>query len=356
MTRFQRNGEVRGTGSRELKIGLVGLGYWGPNLMRVLSEMEGVSVTKVCDVDRTRLARTQRRYPAVATTQFFDDLCEDPELDAIVIATPIFTHHELTTRSLEAGKHTLVEKPLAPSVEEAEELHDLAGDRGRVLMCGHTFLYSPAVRAVKDLIDRGELGDIYFISASRVNLGLHQQDVSVVWDLAPHDFSILRYWLGETPERLTAMGRDSIVPGIPDVAFIDMAFPSGILAHVELSWLAPSKLRRTVVVGSKKMVVYEDGSPEPLRVFDQGVVYQDPETFGQYHLSYRTGNIVSPRLEALEPLALELQDFVRAMRTGSEPTASTDIARDVVGMIEWAEGSMQASGLERHEPLTASRP
>jgi predicted dehydrogenase len=258
----------------------------------------------------------------------------------VVIATPVFTHHELALRALRAGKHTMVEKPLAPSMEAAEELRGLADRQRLVLMCGHTFLYSPPVRAVKDILDRQELGDIYFISASRVNLGLHQRDVSVVWDLGPHDFSILLYWLDEFPEWVRAVGRDSVVKGIPDVAFIDMVFPSGILANVELSWLAPSKLRRTVVVGSEKMVVYDDGAAEPVRVFDHGVVYKDPETFGQYQLSYRTGDIVSPKLDTVEPIELELSDFVDCIRDGVSAAPFIDIARDVVRVIESAEASI----------------
>ncbi len=201
----------------------------------------------------------------------------------------MFTHFDLASRSLDAGKHTFVEKPLAPSSELACELLRRARAQDRVLMCGHTFLYSPPVRAVRDLLRRDELGEVFFVSSSRVNLGLHQPDVSVIWDLGPHDFSILLYWLEEVPSTVRAIGRDSIVSGIPDVAFVTMTYESGIVANVELSWLAPSKLRRTVVVGSRKMVVYDDGSAEPVRVFDHGVVYKDPETFGEYKLSYRTG-------------------------------------------------------------------
>jgi len=265
------------------------------------------------------------------------DVLDDPEVEAVIIATPVFTHHELALRCLEAGKHTFVEKPLAPSTEQAEELIAVARARELTLMCGLTFLYSPPVRAVKQLIDEGALGDIYFISSSRVNLGLHQRDVSVVWDLGPHDFSILLYWLEEFPDSVGAVGRDSIVPGIPDVAFIDLTFPSGVVANVELSWLAPSKLRRTVVVGSEKMVIYDDGALEPVRLFDHGVVYRDPETFGQYQLSYRTGDIVSPKLDTWEPIALELSDFVRAVRGEGEPTSPIELSRDVVRLIEASE-------------------
>ena len=322
-------------------VAVIGLGYWGPNLLRALFDVEGARVTHVCDRDPSRLRQFARRYPNTLATTEIDEVLESPDVEAVVIATPVFTHFDLATRALEAGKHTLVEKPLASTSEEANSLIGLAESKGRVLMCGHTFVYSPPVRAVKDMLQRGELGEIYFISSSRVNLGLHQRDVSVIWDLAPHDFSILLYWLEEMPQFVSALGRDSIVPGVPDVAFIDLTFPSGILAHVELSWLAPSKLRRTVIVGSEKMVVYDDTAVEPIRVFDSGVVFKDPETFGEYQLSYRTGNVLSLKLDTTEPLVVELQDFVSAIRTGSEPDAGTALARDVVQLTEAAERSLE---------------
>jgi predicted dehydrogenase len=196
------------------------------------------------------------------------------------------------------------------------------------------------------MLDDGVLGSVYFVSSSRVNLGLHQRDVSVVWDLGPHDFSILVHWLGEVPETVRAVGRDSIVKGVIDVAFVTLRFPSGIVSHVELSWLAPSKLRRTVVVGSEKMVVYDDGAPEPIRLFDRGVVLADPQSFGQYQLSYRTGDIVSPKLESCEPLSVELEDFARAVRTGDEMRYHTRLACDVVAIAEAASRSLEAGGAE----------
>jgi len=345
-----------GTPSRgPVTVGLVGLGYWGPNLLRVLHELREVSVSWICDRDLERLQRVADRYPAVTPTCSFEDLLTDPDLDAIVIATPVFSHYALASLSLDAGKHTFVEKPLAPSTAQADDLIARADERGLILMCGLTFLYSPPVREVKRLIDVGDLGEIYFVSSSRVNLGLHQRDISVIWDLGPHDFSILMYWLGEHPSRVNAVGRDSVVPGIADVAFIDLAFPSGVLANVELSWLAPSKLRRMVVVGSEKMVVYDDASPEPVRIFDHGVVYQDPETFGQYQLSYRSGDIVSPRLDVVEPLALELSEFVAAITTDERPSALTRLAREVVRVIERAETTLDA-GLRHEGDRTVSRP
>jgi predicted dehydrogenase len=211
-------------------------------------------------------------------------------------------------------------------------------------MPGHTFLYSPPVNMVRDLITAGELGDIYFISISRVNLGLHQPDVSVVWDLAPHDFSILRHWLEEMPSSVSAVARGCVVPRIPDVAFINLQYDSGTTAHAELSWLAPSKLRRTAVVGSHKMVVYDDTTNEPVRIFDSGVTLADPTTFGEYKMMYRTGDIVSPRVDAREPLSLELTDFCNAVRTGVEPTSSAQVGLDVVRMIGAVERSLAAGG------------
>jgi predicted dehydrogenase len=249
-----------------------------------------------------------------------------------------------------------VEKPLADSLARAEELFGLAHSRGRLLMCGHTFVYSPAVRAVKRLIDESALGDIYFISSSRVNLGLHRPDVSVVWDLGPHDFSILLHWLGEAPVSVRAVGRDSIVDGIYDVAFVTLRFASGIVANVELSWLSPSKLRRTVVVGSEKMVVYDDGSAEPIRLFDHGVVYEDPKTFGEYHLSYRTGDIVSPKLESHEPLAAEIADFANAIRNNDPMREHASLARDVVRITEAVDRSLVSGGENVDLPPTPTRP
>src|SRR3954468_232782 len=329
----------------KVNLGLVGLGYWGPNLLRALFELPDVEVSYICDLDPERLERFGRRYPSARPTRDFENLLADPHVDAVVIATPVFTHFGLASRALQAGKHVFVEKPMASSSAEAGEVIERADSMARALMCGHTFLYSPAVRAVKEIIRSGDLGEIYFISSSRVNLGLHQRDVSVVWDLGPHDFSILLYWMDEMPEWVGAVGRDSVVKGIPDVAFIDLGFPSGALSHVELSWLAPSKLRRTVVVGSQKMVVYDDSSSEPVRVFDSGVEYEDPETFGQYQLSYRTGDILSPKLDTTEPIITELTDFVAGVRQGVAPAGNPALARNVVQLIEAAESSIEERGV-----------
>jgi predicted dehydrogenase len=329
----------------QVRIAVVGLGYWGPNLVRNLHELPEAEVAWICDRRPETFERVRRRYPTIPATTQLGRVLDDPDVDAVAIATTVSTHYELARRALEAGKHVFVEKPLAASSEEAVALARLADEQSLVLMPGHTFLYSPPVNKIRDLISSGELGEIYSISMSRVNLGLHQPDVSVVWDLGPHDFSILRYWLGEVPSQVAALSRGCILPDIPDLAFVNLQFPSQTIASVELSWLAPSKLRRTTIIGSNKMVVYDDTSVEPVRIFDSGVMLPDPETFGEYKLIYRTGDIVSPRIEAAEPLHLEMQDFCSAILGDTVPRSSAQIGIDVIQIIEAADLSLAQSGL-----------
>ena len=327
-----------------VNIAVVGLGYWGPNLVRNLYELEGAEVVTMCDANRGSLEALRRRYPGVTRTTSFESVLADRRVEAVALATPVSTHYPLAAAALKAGKHVFVEKPLAGSSREGRELIELSREHDLVLMPGHTFLYSPAVVLIRSMIQSGELGDIYFISTSRVNFGLYQSDVSVTWDLAPHDFSILHYWLGETPHQLSALSRSCVFPDTADVAFINLEFPSGTIAHVELSWLAPSKLRRTTIVGSRKMVVYDDTSHEPVRVFDSGATVKTPETFGEYTLTYRTGDVVSPRLEVLEPLALEMNDFCSAIRSKTEPRSSAALGLEVVRMVEAVDASLERDG------------
>lgn len=332
----------------DLRLGIAGLGYWGPNLLRNACEIEGIDVVAVCDIDPDALDRHARRYPRVHRTSVFDDLLAS-SVDATVIATPIPTHFDLARRALEAGKHVLVEKPLAGSVAEAEELRRRADERGLVLMPGHTFLYSPPVLAIKRLLDAGDLGGVHFGTSSRVNLGIHQRDNSVIRDLAPHDFSILTYWMGHA-DFVRAIGRDVIMDDVVDVAFIDVGYPGGCLVHIDVSWLAPTKLRRTVLVGERKMVVYEDTSTEAVRIYDRRVERIEPETFGEFQLSYRAGDIVTPHLSAAEPLHVELEDFVAAIRDGVAPRSNLDLGIEVVRMVEAAEESLANGG----EPVAVS--
>jgi protoporphyrinogen oxidase/predicted dehydrogenase len=341
-----------------LRIGVAGLGYWGPNLVRNLVDSQSFAVGYLCDLRSQPLEALSRRYPGIPCGMDFEQMLQDESLDAVAIATPVSTHFSLARSALHSGKHVFVEKPLAASSQQVEQLSELAAEQGLVLMPGHTFLYSPAVTTIKSLIDGDELGEIYFISSSRVNLGLHQPDVSVVWDLGPHDFSILRYWLDSLPAEVSAVSRSCLLPQVPDVSFINLRYPSGTLAHVELSWLSPSKLRRTAIVGSEKMVVYDDTSNESVRIFDSGAKIPDPETFGEYQLSYRTGDIVSPRIEATEPLSLELADFAKAILKGTTPESSAAVGLDVVRTIEAVDRSLANRGIPvsvegvELEPLT----
>jgi predicted dehydrogenase len=336
-----------------VRVAVVGLGYWGPNLVRNLNEADSAELVAICDGRVEALMKTARRYPAVRATRDFEDVLADDSIEAVAIATPVASHHRMAAAALEAGKHVFVEKPFAASVAEADDLIRLAANRGLVVMPGHTFLYSPPVNRIKELLDQRELGDIYFVSMSRVNLGIHQPDVSVTWDLAPHDFSILRYWLSQSPSHVSAMSRSCVIPNIPDVAFINLEFPSGTISHVELSWLAPSKLRRTTIVGSEKMLVYDDTSNEPIRVFDSGVLLDAPASFGEHQLTYRTGDIVSPHVHPAEPLLLEMTDFCRAIRHDGVPRSSSALGLEVVRMIQAVEESLETHGarvgLERIE-------
>ena len=335
-----------------LCVALVGHGYWGPNLLRNYMELPGAWVKYVVEPDPERRGRALRRYPTVRAAEYGEVLA-DPEVEAVLVATPVSTHHRLAREALLAGKHVFVEKPMAASVEEARELVTLAEAAGLTLMVGHTFVYSPPVRKVKDLLEAGELGDVYFVTTSRVNLGLHQKDVSVVWDLAPHDLSILYYWLGEPAETVTVTGRDCVKRGIPDVAFVNLRFPSGVIAEVQVAWLSPVKLRRTVVVGSRKMLLYDDTEAvEKVKLFDHGVDLRDPNDFGEFQLTYRTGDIVSPKIEGVEPLRVEAAHFVHCVRTGERPLSDGRRGLEVVASLEAAEASLRAGGCEM--PVLAS--
>lgn len=325
-----------------MNVGVVGCGYWGPNLVRAMVETNRCDQIFVCDRSKTALAKVVRRFPCVFPTERLDDMID--RCDAVVVATPVTTHHELAKMVLMRGKAVLVEKPLAMSSKEARELVELAAANDLTLMVGHTFVYSPPVRKVKEYILTGVVGRIYFLSSSRVNLGIHQKDINVVWDLAPHDLSILLYWLGENPCRVSAVGR-ACVGALPDVANIHYYFPSGILANLEISWLAPSKLRRTVVVGSRSMLIYDDtNATEKVKLYDKGVDLRAPESFGEYQLTYRTGEVVAPNLDPTEPLLLEVNHFLDCVETGAQPETNGQMGLDVVLALEAASQSMRNDG------------
>lgn len=336
-------------------VAVIGYGYWGPNLVRNYQDLPDAQVKYVCDRDMDRAGKASRRYPSMKVVDDPMAVFNDPTVDAVVIATPISTHYPLAKKALDAGKHVFVEKPLASSSGEAELLVEAAERRGLTLMVGHTFVYSPPVERTRQIIESGELGDIYYVSSSRVNLGLHQRDASVIWDLAPHDLSILFYWLGESePVSIHAFGRACVTPHIPDVAFMNLRFPSGVVAQVQLSWLSPIKLRRTTVIGNKKMLLYDDTeSVEKVRIFDHGVDYQEPGSFGEFQLSYRTGDIVSPRLDSSEPLASEAAHFVECIASGQRPKTDGYSGLAVVRAIEQAEQSMMLNGTLEEDKVWA---
>ena len=334
-------------------IAVIGFGYWGPNLVRNIIERPEFSLRALCEIDPARIAEFERRYPGHAVRDF-EDVLLDPRIEAVAIATPPSTHHPLVRRALLAGKHVLVEKPLATTAEHASELVALAERVSCTLMPGHTFVYSPPVNKVRDLMRSGVVGDVYFVTSSRMNLGLYQRD-GVVCDLAPHDLSILLYWLGRPVTSVAASGRSVFQSGVHETAFLTITFEGGVQANIQVSWLAPRKMRQMIVVGSKRMVSYEDTSAdEAVRVYDRGLDFQQdeaPASFGEYQLTYRSGDIVVPRLDAAEPLALELLDFANAIKTGEEPQSNARLGLEVVRALEAAHQSLQRGG----EPITIRR-
>jgi len=295
---------------RNIRVGVIGCGYWGPKLIRNFQSLAGSDLQIVADLQQDRLDHVRGLYAGIKTTTDHRELL-DSAVEAVAIATPVPTHFRLAREALLHDKHVIVEKPLTNSSDQAQELIDLAYERGRVLMVGHTFEYNPAVQYLKDFIARGDLGNVYYINCTRVNLGIFQQDINVIWDLAPHDISILLYVLGMNPSQVSARGAAYVQPNIADVAHVSVNFPNGIMADIRVSWLDPCKIRRITVVGSKKMIVYDDVEPtEKIKIYDKGVdtpPYSD--TMEEFRLSYRYGDITMPAIPNDEPLALECGHF-----------------------------------------------
>ena len=326
---------------------VIGAGYWGPNLIRNFNQIPGARVSYVCDLDAKKLAPLSAQYPTLTTTRDFAQVLADPQVDAVVIATPVSTHRKLAIEALRAGKHVLVEKPLAATTQAAQEIDQVAREMQRVLMVGHTFIYNPAVAKVKEYIERGALGEIYYVDSSRVNLGLHQFDINVIWDLAPHDISIILYWLGKRPLRVSARGNSYTQDNIEDVAFITLEFADKIMAHIHVSWMSPAKLRRTTVVGSKQMVVYDDlEAAEKVKLYDMGVerLVMNDDTRAELQRTYRVGDVISPRLDVVEPLRVECKHFIDCIVEGKTPRTNGDAGVAVVQVLEAATQSMREGG------------
>lgn len=329
-----------------MKIAVIGCGYWGPNLIRNFIQLNKVDGLICCDLDPKRLDRMKGLYPSVELLTDYKELLERPDLDAVAIATPVKTHHPIAKDFLSHGKHVFIEKPFTHSYETALELIDLAKEKQRILMVDHTFEYTAAVNKIKTIIENGELGKILYISSIRVNLGLFQPDINVVWDLAPHDISIILYVMGETPVSVNCQGKAHFHPDIEDVATTTLNFKNGFIAFIHSSWLDPNKIRRTTIVGSKKMLVYDDIDPqEKIKIYDKGVeVPPHYDTYADFHFSYRYGDILSPRIEDYEPLKKECEHFIECIKRGVSPLSDGYSGLRVVSILEASSKSLKLSG------------
>jgi predicted dehydrogenase len=332
-----------------VKIAVVGAGYWGPNLIRNFSSTAGMEVAAVVDLDEARLADMARRFKVGRTTTRFEDVLRDPGIDAVALATPVATHRPLGEQALRAGKHLWVEKPLASTVADAEALVNLAAEKKRCLFVDHTFLYTPAVRKMRELISAGELGDVLYYDSVRVNLGLFQSDTNVLWDLGPHDLSIAQYVLGVRPRSVAAIGVRHVDGAHENMAYVTLRYERNVMAHFHFNWLAPVKVRFAMIGGSKKMIVYDDLEvSEKIKVYDKGIDVarpeQDVEAKRRALISYRAGDMWSPRLEGTEALTLAARDVAGAITEGRAPVANGQTGLDVVRILAAAQKSLDQSG------------
>ena len=334
------------TNMNKIKVGVVGCGYWGPNLIRNFRSLHDANLKVMCDMSHARLKHLKALYPEVECETDFARMLADGGLDAVVVATSVKSHYPLAKAALLAGKHTFIEKPMADSVEHCEELVEIAKRNGLVLMIGHTFLYSPVVRKIKDIIDKGDIGEIRYISARRLNLGLFQKDINVAWDLAPHDLSIIMSIMGEMPIAVNCRGSAHITPGIEDVTTMCLTFNKQRSATIQSSWLDPRKVREMTIVGSKRMIVYDDLAPlEKIRVHDMRVERPPHyDTFGEFQYSYHYGDMYAPYIKQEEPLKTECQHFIDCINTGATPISCGTRGTDLVRILEASSESLKHGG------------
>jgi len=332
--------------SSPINVGVIGCGYWGPNLVRNFKALTSCRLKAICDVNESRLRHLRTLYSDVDALTDAGTLINDPEVHALAIATPVAYHYKLAKASLLAGKHTLVEKPLAASSAECEELIEIADEKGVVLMSGHTFLYSASVRKICDIINAGDIGDIRYINSRRLNLGLFQKDINVVWDLAPHDISIILHILGELPLTVNCQGNAHVTAGIEDVTNLSLSFRNKKFATIQSSWLEPRKVREMTIVGTRRMIVYDDLQPlEKIRVYDVRVDRPPHyDTFAEFHYSYHYGDSYIPHIQQEEPLKVECQHFIDCIESGMEPTTSGRSGLELVTILEAATASLKANG------------
>ena len=329
-----------------VNVAVIGCGYWGPNLIRNFHSLQDCSVKKICDLDRSRLEHLEQVYPDVSTTMDFREILDDPDIDAVAVATPVRLHYQLASKCLEAGKHTFIEKPMATSSEECRRLLELANARSLTLMVGHTFVYTSAVRRIKEIADSGELGEVMYISSRRLNLGLFQKDINVAWDLAPHDISIILFVLGKEPVSVNCQGKAHMSPDIEDVTNMTLNFSNGGIALIHSSWIDPRKIRETTIVGSSKMIVYDDNEPlEKLRIYDKRVeAPRRYDTFGEFQYAYHYGDMYAPFLKQNEPLGVECRQFLDSTRNGGKSDSSGEEGLKVVRVLEAAAKSLADGG------------
>ncbi len=327
-------------------IGVIGFGYWGPNLVRNFSELQKSKVLAICDARPERLKSAQLRYPGVETTNDFRELMDHRGIDAIAIATPVSSHYELAMESLKAGKHVLVEKPLTMTSEQGIRLIDEAEKRSLTLMVDHTFLYTGAVRKIKDLVDTNGIGEVYYYDSVRVNLGLFQHDVNVIWDLAVHDLSIMDYVLGMEPVAVSATGISHVTGKPEDIAYLTLFFDSRVIAHIHVNWLAPVKVRSTLIGGDKKMIVYDDLEPsEKIKIYDKGITLgNNGEGIYKEMIGYRTGDMWAPKLDTAEALKLEAVHFLQCIEEKKKPVTDGAAGLRIVKILEAATESMKEHG------------
>ena len=327
-------------------IGVIGYGYWGPNLARCLAEAEGCSLAAIADRDASALARAARRYSDVPFFQDATDLIRDPRVDAVAIATPVRTHHRLARATLEAGKHVLVEKPITETAEQARDLVEEAAARGLVLMVDHTFCYTPAVRKLRELVESGDLGTLYYYISSRMNLGLFQNDVDVVWDLAVHDLSILQHCLQIQPIAVSACATSHVKGRPANMAHVTLFFPGGIVADLNVNWLSPVKIRQAILSGDRRMAVYDDLEvSEKIKIYDRGIsLGESPEDVQRMLVSYRIGDMTAPHLDTREALLTEVEHFAACIRDGQRPMTDGQVGLQVVEVLEGATRSVRMRG------------
>jgi len=331
---------------KQIKVGVVGCGYWGPNLVRNFRSLPDCNLKIMCDVSEKRLSHLRSLYPEVEGSADYGHMLNGINLDAVVIATAVKSHFPLAKASLLAGKHTFIEKPMASSAHECEELVDIARKNGLVLMTGHTFLYSPAVKKIKEIIAKGDLGEIRYISARRLNLGLFQKDINVAWDLAPHDISIIQHIIGELPSTVNCRGSAHITPGVEDVTTMCLSYPGHRTAIIHSSWLDPRKVREMTIVGSKRMIVYDDVAPlEKIRVFDSRVERPPHyDTFAEFHYAYHYGDVYAPYIKQEEPLKTECQHFLDCIKSGATPLTCGKQGLELVRILEASSESLKQGG------------